>query len=512
MKVALLISGEYRTFGICRKNMPFIDDPRVDVFVSTWNKSVYINPICSLNDTHYISEDEIRATLKKNATIEIEDPSILSVQKYNTQLIHRWKRGIELIKSSGVNYDYIIITRPDIMFSNYQPITLETIERYSDALGVAWSDSLNLNRLSDIVMVGKGSNVINIFDNLTVEKWVNDTLNPDWHKWWYKFVSELSPIVNTPEFNHFIFCRYWTKDHHTYKEVVDIQHDWRDLTLLTQLRCLPRQAMVDTWNEEIVANAEKKWLAGHYKKYLPKKSVLFLYGRLNHLDKIWQHTNFLQAMPKDTTDVVIHGDYSYSEIIPGFITKTGYNDENNLKNLCSAFISKPNITLTNSSHIDHTLTLYERLKFLVRYLEDSFYGKDTVITICRADLYCNFDNTNEVAHIMKFGTDRFHVRKTASDFADDQLWITSLGLLREYLEYCMSSNYVERYRFLSHISLARFLEDTSTFMELECQKVICRNNCTNYSNISVVEDATAKYWKVKHNQEYYLMYQCPSIQ
>ena len=305
MKIAVLISGEYRTFDICRKNMTFLDDPRVDIFISTWNKSIYKNPIVSLDDTQYITEEEIRETLQKEATIEIEDPSILTVAKYNTQLIHRWKRGFELIKNSGVEYDYIVVTRPDLMFNDKIQISFDNIEQYSAVLGVAWTNSLELGRLADVFMVGKASTVISIFEKLNLEDWIQDLVEPDWHKWWYNFVISQTPVVNTPEFNDFIFCRYWAKPHHSYLEILKIQNDWRDTNLLSQIQTMPRNVMVKVWNEQIVTEAEMKWKSGYFKKYLPKKSVLFLCGRLNHLEKTLQNTNFLQAFPKMTTDIII---------------------------------------------------------------------------------------------------------------------------------------------------------------------------------------------------------------
>lgn len=268
-KIAILITGEYRTFDICRKSLLFLNDPNVDVYVSTWNKTTYLNPKINLRKTEDVSLERIHRTLNRSAVIKIEDAdSFPKEKKYNSRMIHRWKQGIALIENSGVSYDYIVVTRPDILFNNTFPCNLNKIEKYKDSIGFAWSKSLHLKKATDVLFMTSAKRMYTLFNNLTIEKWVNDTEN-NWHIWWYYYITEhLGTILDTEELNHFVFCRMWANTNHTYSEIVDIQHDWRDLILLGQIDLYGKENMKDIWTGEIMQNAETRWKNKEFEKYI----------------------------------------------------------------------------------------------------------------------------------------------------------------------------------------------------------------------------------------------------
>jgi len=251
MKIAVLISGEYRTFSVCRKTMTFLDDPRVDIYFSTWNTSVYCVPIINFYKKEYITETQILSDLGKQAVIEIEDENSIGVKKYNTKLIHRWIKGFELIKNSGVEYDYVLIVRPDTFFNNTNT-SLDTIETYSDVVGVTLSDQL---------LVSSYKKIKEIFDNLTTDSWVN-AKEKNWHIWWDNFMIKHSPI-DAKEWNYVIICRVWANDNHTFEDIVEMHYDWRDLILTHEYRVL-RWAF---WPKEIIDNAGRRWDTGLLNKY-----------------------------------------------------------------------------------------------------------------------------------------------------------------------------------------------------------------------------------------------------
>ena len=251
MKIAILISGEYRTFSVCRKTMAFLDDPCVDIYFSTWNTNVYSVPAINFYRKEYITESRILTDLGKSAVIEIEDENSIDIKKYNTKMIHRWIKGFELIKNSGIEYDYVLIVRPDIFFNNASKF-LDTIESYSETVGVAWSD---------LLLVSSYEKIKEIFNDLTIDSWVNSKEH-NWHIWWDNFIAKYSS-VDTPVLNRVTFCRVWANDNHTFEDLVDIQNDWRDLILIHEHRVLGWTS----WPKEIIDNAERKWDKGLFNKY-----------------------------------------------------------------------------------------------------------------------------------------------------------------------------------------------------------------------------------------------------
>lgn len=107
MKIAVLISGEYRKFDICRPSMHFLNDPDIDVYISTWDKTHYLRSVINLSKYEEVTVDKIQETLQRPATIEIESTEIQKKlpEKYSSSMIHRWKRGFEMILNSGIDYE-----------------------------------------------------------------------------------------------------------------------------------------------------------------------------------------------------------------------------------------------------------------------------------------------------------------------------------------------------------------------------------------------------------------------
>lgn len=266
-KIAVLISGEYRTFGMCRKTMPFLDDPRVDIYFSTWNKTRYFVPKIAYIREEEVTLQRIQTALDRTAIIDIEPFDLIKETRYNSKMIHRWKRGLDLINQSGNRYDYIMITRPDIFFNNQYPAILHDVEKYKNSLGICWSQSLHLGRMTDVIMLSSTEIINKVFDPLKISVW-ETAKEADWHKWWYNHVMSIyNNVVDMPELNHFVFCRAWSKPDHTFSEVLMAKLDWRDLILLGQVDSLGREFANELWPATVLPEAEKKWNNGHFDKY-----------------------------------------------------------------------------------------------------------------------------------------------------------------------------------------------------------------------------------------------------
>jgi len=263
-RIAVLISGEYRTFDICRPTMKFLDDENTDVYISTWDKSVYKMAKINLDRTEEVTLGRILSALGRPARICIENRNLFSDdRRYNVPMVHRWIKGFEMILDSGIEYDYVLITRPDIIFDK-EILHKIDFEKYKDTVGFAWGNSIHLGKLSDIVFLSSFANMKKIFEKLTIDVW-EYAKEGDWHVWWHQFVSEIVTPVNCSEFSHVIFCRLWADKSHSFRDVVNIQHEWRDLNLLNQCDMFGNTFAATCWPPEVYEHAISKWNSGGFK-------------------------------------------------------------------------------------------------------------------------------------------------------------------------------------------------------------------------------------------------------
>jgi ribonucleotide reductase alpha subunit len=124
MKIAVLVTGEYRTFDHARKSMHFLDQPNIDVYFSTWDKISTSDKLSGYDfnkDKNYriITKKIINRALNIPATVAIQD--LVSSEKIKLSgppLIKTWYLGFDLIRKSGKKYDYVLLTRPDLYFKH----------------------------------------------------------------------------------------------------------------------------------------------------------------------------------------------------------------------------------------------------------------------------------------------------------------------------------------------------------------------------------------------------------
>ena len=180
MRIAVLLSGEYRKFDVCRDTMSFLlDDPVVDVYVSTWDKTRYLQNLINVSQTEFVNVEQIEQILNRPAVIEIESIDDYLNQravKYNNFMIHRWKQGINLIKNSNIKYDYIVISRFDLFFNpRGRNATLQEVINLNPASNVlmaTWSNAESLSNgiLNDVFLLAPYDTMINLMDNLSIEE------------------------------------------------------------------------------------------------------------------------------------------------------------------------------------------------------------------------------------------------------------------------------------------------------------------------------------------------------
>jgi hypothetical protein len=267
MKIAVLISGEYRKLDVCSDTMTFLRNHDVDVYVSTWDKTIYSNKKINLYVEEEVTEGRIRQDLNRQAAIRIDPHNSFVEEKYNSKMINRWLAGFELIKNSNIKYDYVVITRPDLFFNKGVDTNFNSLSEYDNTIGFAWATSLHLEKLPDLFYVSTYANIEKLFSSLKIEDWAT-AKGHDWHIWWYFFVYGLFPDVKSaPEFGHFTFCRLWGQTNHTFLEMLDIHHDWRDLRLLQSCDMWGEEFAKTAWPDHILIEAKEKWARGYFERY-----------------------------------------------------------------------------------------------------------------------------------------------------------------------------------------------------------------------------------------------------
>jgi hypothetical protein len=116
MKAAILVDGEFREMGITIDSWKFLKEIDCDVYVSTWDKSTQINKSLDIHIEEDINEDYVRGFFP-NAIISINNINDydFSSDTYfnNAKQIFHWKNCLKMMKESGINYDVVILTRPD---------------------------------------------------------------------------------------------------------------------------------------------------------------------------------------------------------------------------------------------------------------------------------------------------------------------------------------------------------------------------------------------------------------
>jgi hypothetical protein len=269
MKIAILISGEYRTFPICRKTMPFLNDERVDVYVSTWDKSIVKNERLNLDINDTITEDGVRNDLKIPATILIEPEECFVSRRYNDKMIHRWLSGFAMIKNSGIEYDYVLVMRPDLYFNIENNFNLNSLlDIKENEMRVAWHSG-STPFLQDNMFAMPFGKMKQLSETLTVDLWVNQEDELDWHKWWTTFINGIFFELNQLcEWEKVSFCRSMAKDGDSWATVRQLEDVWRDCGIVNWVEKFnDTNGPIAAWGEKIVNDALSLRDSGFFKRY-----------------------------------------------------------------------------------------------------------------------------------------------------------------------------------------------------------------------------------------------------
>ena len=115
-KVAVLVNGELRQFDIAYSTWRFKDELNCDFYFSTWDTVKQSNANLDISIEETISEKSITKFIP-NANIQIfnrDDYDFPNDTFYhNDKFLFHIKNSYIKMKQSGIDYDFIMMTRPD---------------------------------------------------------------------------------------------------------------------------------------------------------------------------------------------------------------------------------------------------------------------------------------------------------------------------------------------------------------------------------------------------------------
>ena len=115
-KIAVLVCGQLREFNIGVKSWGCLFDLNCDFYFSTWNKSSqskfkWLDTF--VNDETYVNKDMITDKIP-NANVSVLDEDEYDyIHKVTDKQILHWKNALKMCVNSNIEYDVIIVTRPD---------------------------------------------------------------------------------------------------------------------------------------------------------------------------------------------------------------------------------------------------------------------------------------------------------------------------------------------------------------------------------------------------------------
>jgi hypothetical protein len=115
MKTAVLIFGEYREFKNAHKTWKFLNNIDYDIYISTWNTSNDVNNVLGIDLHATIDETDI-LNYFPNAKISIKADTMYGM--VSTKMIHHWRTLFNMMTVSDIEYDNVVLIRPDVYFDN----------------------------------------------------------------------------------------------------------------------------------------------------------------------------------------------------------------------------------------------------------------------------------------------------------------------------------------------------------------------------------------------------------
>ena len=155
-KLAVLVGGEFREFESAHLSWPFLSLDH-DFFISTWDTTTEKNPKLNIDLCEEVSSTIILKHCP-NAHINIE-PAIMDVDNSKKQR-HHWKKLFEMSDNTEIEYETVILTRPDIRIIEKKSLNdfisnINDFSVYVMGLGITLMPPPAFIYVNDNILIGK---------------------------------------------------------------------------------------------------------------------------------------------------------------------------------------------------------------------------------------------------------------------------------------------------------------------------------------------------------------------
>lgn len=166
-KIAVLVCGQLREFNIGVKSWGCLFDLNCDFYFSTWNKSSqskfkWLDTF--VNDETYVDKDMITDKITNVSVSVLNEDEYNHIHKVTDKLILHWKNSLKMCIDSNVEYDIIIVTRPDVFLHLPDLINYINNLKENEIRNTSFGDLSNF--FEDIFFIGKFNTIKTFIENL----------------------------------------------------------------------------------------------------------------------------------------------------------------------------------------------------------------------------------------------------------------------------------------------------------------------------------------------------------
>jgi hypothetical protein len=248
--IAVLISGEYRSFDSCLPTMGQLltstHTYNIDVFFCTWSESHQVHPLDNTLSEHIsnITKEKIYEKLKlyQVAGVVVLEFDTTKLWKFNEPMCKLWEIGLKMIRETNKQYEYLVILRPDLYFHPSTLIDWDSIN--PTKLYSAWHHH-DAPKANEVVFIGKFDIVASCLPS--VNEWTQVRPEYDWHLFLFNFIKEagvtleyleprVSVLMARPPYNLIVDYDSMLNNFEKWKKkIIDFQKNEYGLTRLIEI-------------------------------------------------------------------------------------------------------------------------------------------------------------------------------------------------------------------------------------------------------------------------------------
>jgi hypothetical protein len=254
-RIAILISGEYRTFDNARGSFGFLNQSNADIYFSTWGTSRQFNKFLQIDTETVVTEEKIKNAIGDNVNlvaINIGNQAQFDNLRYNSKMINRWQTGLGMIINSNISYDYIVVVRPDVYFENAPSLDRYTALVSPGVMFEAWRRTDGSLKMADLMFIGDYKTVMSSLNDSRLATDWSKTLIDDWHDWFGQYFAKKQIVVNRPDINLIIARPNVTETDCSFEDFQLRFEDWKWSIIAAQRSEYGDDRLREIWGDKLI--------------------------------------------------------------------------------------------------------------------------------------------------------------------------------------------------------------------------------------------------------------------